>query len=278
MKRVDPLLARFTFGGRIPGGVGIILALTIACSLVAAFGSRRWVELFEMGALVPERVLHGEIWRLATWSLLETRPIALLFACLILYWFGTDLAKEWGSRRFFLVYTAVTMTASVSTCLVALADASVRGQTYLGSLAVSEALIVAWGLWFPTRIIRIYFVIPIKGVVVAWGTVALTAAYAIYDGWEQLLPNVIAQASMLGWLYREPVVSRWRAWKRAKAQRQHQQQARQKREQRTATVRVLHQLEDHDDDLPPLTPEMESKLGKIFEDAANNQRKKREDP
>ena len=278
MKRVDPLLARFTFGGRLPGGVGIILALTVASSLVAAFGSRQWVELFEMGALLPERVLHGEIWRLATWSLLETRPIALLLTCLFYYWFGVDLAKEWGSRRFFLVYLAVTMTASVTTCLVALVDANVRGQTYLGGLAVAEALIVAWGLWFPTRMVRLYFMIPIKGVVVAWGTVALSVAYAIYYGWEHLFPNVVAQAAMLGWLYRAPVVNRWRTWQRAKAQQQHQQQARQKREQRTATVRVLHQLEDHDDDLPPLTPEMESKLGQIFEDAAKNQRKKRDEP
>ena len=40
MKRVDSLLGRFTFGGRLPGGVGIILAVTRGCSLVAAFGAR----------------------------------------------------------------------------------------------------------------------------------------------------------------------------------------------------------------------------------------------
>ena len=277
MKRVDSLLGRFTFGGRLPGGVGIILAVTLGCSLVAAFGSRTWVELFTMGALVPERVLHGEVWRLVTWSVLETRPIGLLFACLFLYWFGGDLARDWGSRRFFLVYLGVALTASVSTCLVSLVDASVRGQTYLGSLALGEALTVAWGLWFPTRVIRIYFVIPIKGIVLAWGTVALTVAYAIYYGWEHLLPNLIAEGSMLAWLYRAPIVARWRGWQRARLLQERQQRARKKTEERTATVRVLHQLEDHDDDLPPLTPEMESKLGQIFEDAAKNHRKKRDE-
>ena len=277
MRRVVPLLARFTFGGRVPGGVGIILALTITCSLVAAFGNRKWVALFEMGALVPGRVLNGEVWRLVTWSVIEPRPFGLIFTCLFLYWFGSDLAKEWGSRRFFLVYGAVALAASVGTCLVALGDGTVHDRMYLGSLAVSEALTVAWGLWFPSRVIRIYFVIPIKGIVLAWGTVALTVAYAIYEGWEHLLPNVIAQASMLGWLYRAPLVARWRTWQRVRRQQERQQRVLTKSAQRTATVRVLHQLEDHDDDLPPLTPEMESKLGRILEEAAKNQRKKRDE-
>lgn len=276
MKRVDSLLARFTFGGRLPGGVGIILAVTLGCSLVAAFGSRRWAELFAMGALVPARVLHGEVWRLVTWSVLETSPLGLLFTCLFLYWFGGDLARDWGSRRFFLAYLGVAMTASVATCLVALVDASVREHTYLGSLALGGALAVAWGLWFPTRVIRIYFVIPIKGLVLAWGTVALTVAYAIYDGWERLLPGLITEGAMLGWLHRDPLVARWRTWQGARVLQKRRQRVRTTTEQRSATVRVLHQLEDHDDDLPPLTPEMESRLGKIFEDAAKNQRKKRD--
>ncbi|HSO38955.1 MAG TPA: rhomboid family intramembrane serine protease [Labilithrix sp.] len=277
MRRVDSLLARFTFGGRVPGGVGIILAVTLVASLAAAFGSRTWVELFDLGSLVPERVLHGEIWRLLTWSLLETNPIGLLFTCLFLYWFGRDLAKEWGSRRFFLVYFGIALLASSGTCMLALLDGNLRGQHYLGSLALAEAMTVAWGLWFPHRIIRIYFVIPIKGIVLAWGTVALTVAYAVYYGWEHLLPNLLAEGSMLAWLYRAPAVARWRTWQRARVLGERQRQVREKSARRTATVRVLHQLEEHDDDLPPLTPEMEGKLGQILEDAARNHRKKRDD-
>ena len=82
---------------------------------------------------------------------------------------------------------------------------------------------------------------------------------------------------MLAWLYRAPVVARWRTWQRARVLGERQRHARAKTARRTATVRVLHQLEEHDDDLPPLTPEMEGKLGKILEDAARNHRKKRDD-
>ena len=277
MARLDRILDRFTFGGRLPGGVGIILALTIVTSLIAAFGSRSVASFFELGALVPERVLHGEIWRVLTWSVIEPSPIKLLFACLMLYWFGKDLADQWGSRRFFTVYFVIAMIAGVGTCLLALFDKDILGEHYLGSVPLAEAVIVAWGLWFPQRVVRIYFVIPIKGVVIAWGTVALTVAYAVYKGWAGFVPNLLAQGSMLAWLYRAPLVTRWSRWRRARQTAVRQQRMRKKSAQRMATVHVLHALEEKDDDLPPLPPEIEGKLGRIIADAAREQRKKRED-
>jgi hypothetical protein len=44
-----------------------------------------------------------------------------------------------------------------------------------------------------------------------------------------------------------------------------------------ATVHVLHKLEQDDDDLPPLPPEVEGKIGRIIADAARDQRAKRDD-
>jgi hypothetical protein len=44
-----------------------------------------------------------------------------------------------------------------------------------------------------------------------------------------------------------------------------------------ATVHVLRKIEESDEDLPPLPPEIEGKLGQIFADAAKDQRPKRDD-
>lgn len=277
-RKLDSILDRFTFGGRLPGAVGIILAVTIVTSLVAALGSRSVASFFELGALVPERVLHGEIWRLLTWSVIEPSPLRLLFACLLLYWFGRDLANEWGSRRFFTVYFGIAMIAGIGTCLLSLFDRDILGEHHLGSVPLAAAITVAWGLWFPQRIIRIYFVIPIKGVVVAWGTVALTVACAAYYGWAHYVPSLLAEGSMLAWLYRTPLVTRWSRWKRERETATRQRRTRKKSAQRMATVHVLHALEEKDDDLPPLPPEIEVQLGRIIEDAAREQRKKRDDP
>src|SRR5579871_5729804 len=93
-------LRRFTFGGRMPAVVGVLVALTFAASIAGA--------LFPMvggyGALIPARVLHGEAWRLFTWGFFELDPMGLIFGCLMLYWFGRDLCWAWGPRHFLVTY------------------------------------------------------------------------------------------------------------------------------------------------------------------------------
>ena len=52
---------------------------------------------------------------------------------------------------------------------------------------------------------------------------------------------------------------------------------RKKSAQRLATVTTLHALEERDDELPPLPPEVEGQLERIIQTAAREQRKKRKD-
>jgi Rhomboid family len=67
-------------------------------SLLVAVASRHRESLFELLSLAP--VWQGQVWRFATWTFIESSPIAPLFGALFLYWFGGDLANEMGSRRF----------------------------------------------------------------------------------------------------------------------------------------------------------------------------------
>jgi hypothetical protein len=46
---------------------------------------------------------------------------------------------------------------------------------------MTTALVVGWGLTYPDNIVRIYLVLPIRGFWMAWGTVALTVAYAVRE-------------------------------------------------------------------------------------------------
>lgn len=263
-RRSTSSLHRLTFGGRVPWAVGVLLTITLIASLSVAFGSRHVFPLLELGALVPERVLRGEAWRLLTWSVIEPSPLSLIFACLFFYWFGRDLADAWGSRRFLNVYIGIALVAAVGTCLISLVDRSVGPQLFVGSWPLAEAVTVAWGLTFPDRVVRIYFFIPIKGYVLAWLTVALTVVYAIYSGWDHFLPNLLAEGAMLGWIYRRPLVSRWSSWRRTQQVAAQKARTRAKQEQRMATVHVLRKIEEKDDDLAPLSPEEESKLLRLF--------------
>jgi hypothetical protein len=107
--------------------------------------------------------------------------------------------------------------------------------------------------------------------------VALTVVFAIYLGWDQYVPNLLAEGAMLAWLHRGPVESRWSKWKRERDTAARREKTRAKQEQRMATVHVLHKLEESDDDLPPLPPEVSGKIDRIISDAARDQRDKDKD-
>ena len=100
MSRPAPARDLLTLGGRLPWGVGLLLVLTVVPSVAAALGSRHVAPVFELAALDPSAVWRGQVWRLATYALVEPGPIGLVFTCLAYAWFGKDLAAEWGLSSF----------------------------------------------------------------------------------------------------------------------------------------------------------------------------------
>jgi membrane associated rhomboid family serine protease len=258
MARPQRWQSSFTFGNRIPWGLGLVLALTIGGSLFVAFGSRHSAPLFDFVPLVPEDVWRGQVWRLVTWTFVEPSPIALIFSCLFIYWFGRDLADLWGSPRFLKVFGAIILAASVLTCLVALVDRAAMPLTHLGSWALTAAMTVGWGLTFPDRVVRIYFILPIRGYWLAWLTCAITVIYAVYSGWEHFLPELFAEAGILAWIYRSSLSARYTKVRRDAARQQ------QRSKGRAASVTYLRAVEADDDDPPELPPDVAKKVDDLF--------------
>jgi len=280
MARAARFIDRFTFGGRVAGAIGLLLLATVMISLIGAFGTRHGLMLFERASLSPESVWQGEVWRLLTWVFVEDDPLGLLFACLLLYWFGSDLVELWGSARFVRVYLGIALCAAAGTCALGLLDADVRRATYLGSWPLAAALTVAWGLYHPDRHVRIFFLLPIRGLVLAWLTVALIVACAIYFGWERYLPGLLALGLMLGWLFRSWLAARWAKARRARQARREQELRRRAAEARSAagqaTTAALQDLEAIDDEeAPPVPPEVQGVLDRILDEVSREQRAKR---
>jgi membrane associated rhomboid family serine protease len=254
---------RFSFGGRVPWAIGLVLVVTIGLSLLVAVGSRHGGgSLFEWVALEPASVWRGQVWRLATWTFVEDGPLALIFAVLFLYWFGGDLANELGSRRFLLLFGGIMLAAAVGTCLVAVIDPAIREQSYLGGWAASTAMIVAWGFWFPHRVIRVWFVIPIRAIWLAWLTLGITVACVAYFGWERYLPEMFAEAGIMAWLFGGSVSARWRRLVGAAATARRDADRRARRAKAAADLRTVESL---DDDPPPLPDDLDAKLRDILD-------------
>jgi len=79
--------------------------------------SESYLRLF--GALIPDRVLHGWIWQLVTYSFLHAGVMHVLINMLMLWMFGAQEEMDWGSRKFLEFYLFCIVGAALTTMAVA---------------------------------------------------------------------------------------------------------------------------------------------------------------
>jgi membrane associated rhomboid family serine protease len=176
-------------------GVFLLLSVLIVASL----------SLFAWGMLSPERVLGGQLWRLVTWSLFVTHPINLIFAWLVLYFFGKDLVQAWGPARFIANFVGIGVLSGGLVCLTAWLLPGLPRPWYAGPEATLTALIVAWASLNPRQFIRTLFLPPIRRQFLIYLIVGITLTFVLLDGIGSRLPDLFALAIVLaytGWLRR----------------------------------------------------------------------------
>lgn len=200
-----------SFGHRIPTVIGALIIMVATLSIGGAVGGRMGLPLVEWGVLAPAEVWHGQLWRLVTWTFFELSPIGLLFACLMLYWFGRDLVAEWGTPRFLRVYFGLSAGTAVVVCLLARVWPELMNGVFAGSVAANAGLVIAWALTFPERQIYLYFIVRLGGMVLVYVTLGITTLFALYYGAAAMAQEFAAEALILGYMYRYVVVRRWRA-------------------------------------------------------------------
>ncbi len=69
-------------------------------------------------------ILHGEVWRLATFVFVPTttNPFYLLLGCYVIYWTGQMLEREWGTSKFTLFYLCGVLWSILGGTILGLAD------------------------------------------------------------------------------------------------------------------------------------------------------------
>lgn len=191
MARRNLDLARFfTFGGRVPASVGLLLALMLVASIWG------WTNptILGLAALMPVAILRGQLWRLVTWPFFQNDPLTLLFAGFMLWTLGQQLSYAWSERRFVVRFLGYTVGAAAGTTLLALVWDSASVIAHLGVWPVVNALLVAWAMLYPDRQVNIWGVLPLTGktlaLLVAFGTVL----YGIASGFAAFSPHLIAIA------------------------------------------------------------------------------------
>lgn len=185
---------------RIPRVVGALIAVTFVLSVLSAILGRNGVPggLARWGVLLPEAVFHGQVWRLATWQFFEFDPIGLLFACLMLYWFGRDLCDRWGPARFLGIYFGFSAVVGLLVCVIGrFLWSDVYQGVYAGTWPVAEAMTIAWALAYPDREIYLFFLVRAGGKILIALTIGLTLLWAAFVGLPAMLPHFLAELLML---------------------------------------------------------------------------------
>ena len=188
----------------LPGGSSKLvtrwMVVTIAASLIAAVDGG-W--LAHWASLSPSRVLHGEVWRLATWPLVHTAPLSLLFTCAAIYKFGGELAPRWGDKRLLRFMLQIVIVASATTCVVA----AITGGVYmrrLGGWAATDVLVIAWARQFPERSLVLYGLVTLRGQELVRVTLATAIVFAVFLGPVVMAPELAACVATAwyprGWL------------------------------------------------------------------------------
>ncbi|HEY1811417.1 MAG TPA: hypothetical protein VGG74_03620 [Kofleriaceae bacterium] len=172
------------------------IAITALASLIASLDGG---HLAQWTALAPSRVWHGELWRLATWPLIERTLYSTTLSCLILARYAGPLAARWGGVALARFVAPIVVLAAIATCLVALVSHHAN-EPRLGGWAITAILMIAWGRQFPDwTLVPTGGLFRLRGASLVLGIVGLTIVLALLVGPLSCVPELAACAIAIWW-------------------------------------------------------------------------------
>ncbi len=159
-------------------------------------------EMFEnLFSLQVDAALRGQVWRLITYSFLHSTgtPYHILFNMLFLWWFGSDVEDLYGPREFlafYLVSAALGGVAFVLTNLTPPLPGDPVPVCFGASGAVTTVLVLC-ALHYPTRIILLFFILPVP----IWLFVIFMVAQDMFGFLGGTAGNIAVQVHLAGALF-----------------------------------------------------------------------------
>lgn len=110
-------------------------------------------------ALVPAYALgKGMLWQFVTYMFLHGGFFHLFFNMLLLWMFGSEIERYWGSSEFLKYYFVTGIGGGVLSCVFSPSSF----VPIVGASGAIFGLLLAYGMAFPDRQIYLYFLVPIR--------------------------------------------------------------------------------------------------------------------
>src|SRR5207248_6177360 len=154
-------------------------AVYVVLLLLLAFAPGFGQAAFALGLLQPDKVLHGQVWQLVTYAFMYSDPLAFILSLVGIYFIGSAVEDQVGSRRFYGLFFGSLILAGVLGVALSLTGVLAHGAA-AGSGAAANAILMVFYLLnrgAPIMLFPIPIQIPIKWVVV--GIAAIETAYLL---------------------------------------------------------------------------------------------------
>jgi len=157
-----PVGRHSALGGRSIVTILIIINLAVhfGASIFPALGG----PIYNFGAMQPEAVLHGQVWRLVTAQYLHhpTWLMHILFNMIGLHFLGRPIERIWSPAKFFTIYTLCGVCGNLFLTFLGVTGAVDLQVVGVGASGSVLGLLGIVAVLFPNARVLVFFVLPMK--------------------------------------------------------------------------------------------------------------------
>ena len=170
------------------GTLGLITAATFVYRIQVAYPK---ATLF-LG-LNPPLSSRGYVWQFVTYLFTHGGFWHLFLNMFVLYIFGAELEKLWGSREFLSYFFFSGISAGICAYIFS-------NSLTVGASGAIYGLLLAYGITFPNRMLLLYFFIPIRAkyLVIIFGALEFVASIASAAGFHDGIAHIAHLGGLVG--------------------------------------------------------------------------------
>ena len=167
-----------------PGVKWLLISNTIVFLVQYLFRGSIGNHIFVLFALSAEAAVRTLfVWQVFTYMFLHGGPWHLIFNMLALWMFGTQIERDWGTRRFLKYYFLCGIAAGICVLIVNILLGDWATAT-IGASGAIFGILVAFGVLYPNQIVLMSFLFPIKAkyMVMIYAAVELLVTFGPNNG------------------------------------------------------------------------------------------------